>query len=467
MARYDLRLAGGRVVLDREEPVEADVLVRGGRIAAIVEPGATAAAAELMDLRGLVVMPGAIDPHLHLGHGHDISRPREPADADRETAAAAAGGITTFLPYVMSPEPYERIRDELLAIMGEGARIDYGFHFIVCTDAQLRALPRYIAEFGVPTAKLFMNLRGNEGDRLGLPPIDDGFLYRLLVALKAHGGMLCPHPENIEIAWALRDEVMDRDPDGTGGLASWNAMRPPLIEAEALNRVCFLGRKLGVPVYAVHTSSADALEAALDQRRLGGRVFVETCTQYLTLGTDSPIGTLGKVNPPLRPPADREAIWRGIIDGHIDTVATDHVHRPRSAKDGGIWKAQPGFPGMETYMPLLLSEGYHGRGLSLRRIADLTSGNAARIMGLAPRKGAIALGADADFCIVDLEGRTAVDPDRVLTAAGYSVHAGWTFRGRVVHTLVRGRAVFRDGAPVPGTAGHGSFVPRRLGGRPA
>src|SRR5690606_22654659 len=103
MARYDLRLAGGRVVLDREEPVEADVLVRGGRIAAIVEPGATAAAAELMDLRGLVVMPGAIDPHLHLGHGHDISRPREPADADRETAAAAAGGITTFLPYVMSP----------------------------------------------------------------------------------------------------------------------------------------------------------------------------------------------------------------------------------------------------------------------------------------------------------------------------------------------------------------------------
>ncbi len=220
MDEIDLRLAGGTVLLPGEGFREVDVLVSGERIAAVTAPGTGPAARETISLTGLTVLPGACDVHLHLGHGSDISKPRVPTDAATETAAAAAGGVTTFVPYVMSPEPYSGQFETLTSVTEAGARIDFGFHFVIATDDQLAELPTYIREYGVPTAKLFMNIRGDEGKRLGLSGTDDGFLFRLLETLAEHGGMLCPHPENIEVAWVLRDRMLARDPDGNGGLAA-------------------------------------------------------------------------------------------------------------------------------------------------------------------------------------------------------------------------------------------------------
>ena len=150
-----------------------------------------------------------IDVHLHLGHGKDIARPRVPEDAATETAAAALGGITTFIPYLMATEPFETLFDEVRAVTEAGARIDFGYHFIISTEAQLAGVPRYAREFGAPSFKIFMNNRGGEGARLGLPDIDDGFLLRLCEAAAANGGMVCPHPENIEAAWVLRKREME------------------------------------------------------------------------------------------------------------------------------------------------------------------------------------------------------------------------------------------------------------------
>jgi dihydroorotase-like cyclic amidohydrolase len=274
--------------------------------------------------------------------------------------------------------------------------------------------------------------------------------------------MLCPHPENIEVAWVLRDRVMASDPDGARGLAAWNDTRPPFVEADALARACHFGRITGAPVHGVHTSSGEALAAALRERAAGAQVSIETCLHYLTHDTDSGIGAIGKVNPPLRSPEDREALWRGIEAGQIDTIGTDHIHRPLSSKEGGIWKAQPGFPGLDAFLPALLTEGYFHRGLPLARLVDLVSANPARVMGLAPRKGAILPGADADLALVDLGARWVVGKDSLATDAGYSIYEGHEMACRVVHTLSRGRFVLRDGALQAASVGTGRFVARTL-----
>jgi dihydroorotase-like cyclic amidohydrolase len=315
----------------------------------------------------------------------------------------------------------------------------------------------------MPTAKLFMNIRGDEGARLGLPGANDGFLFRLLETLAVHGGMLCPHPENIEVAWVLRDRVLAADPEGKGGLATWNNTRPPFVEADALSRACYFGRITGAPVHAVHTSSGEALDAAVRQREAGSRVSIETCIHYLTHDTTSDIGAIGKVNPPLRPPEDREALWRGIRDGHIDTIGTDHIHRPLASKDGNIWQAQPGFPGLDAFLPALITEGYVKRGIPLQRLIEMVSGNPARVMGLAPRKGALAVGADADIAMLDMGTRWTVDRAALATDAGFSIYEGHEMAWRVIHTLSRGRFVVRDLALQEGAVGGGSFIPRTLG----
>lgn len=459
---HDLVVRGGEAVLPGAGQVACDLAVSGGRIAAILAPGAACAAEAELDARGLVILPGAIDVHLHLGHGKDIARPRVPEDAERETAAAARGGITCFVPYLMATDPFETLFEDVRAVTAAGARIDFGYHFIISTEQQLAGVPRYVREHGVPSFKIFMNNRGGEGARLGLPDIDDGFLYRLCEAAAANGAMVCPHPETIELAWVMRDRARAADPDGRGGLATWNASRPPFVEADAVQRAAYLAHVAGAPLYVVHTSSAAALEAALRHRRAGARVFVETCPHYLTHDTGWPGGDIGKINPPLRTEADRAALWAALLAGDIDTVGTDHVHRDIAAKQGGIWAASPGCPGLETLLPALLSEGHHKRGLSLARIAALTATNPARAMGLAHVKGAIAPALDADLAFIDPNGEWTLDQTDVVSSAGYSIYEGWRFRGRVVHTMVRGRMVLRDGVAEQGATGWGRYVPRHL-----
>jgi dihydroorotase (multifunctional complex type) len=468
MPGFDLVLRGGRAVLPgHAEPVACDIAVQEGRVAAILAHGAAVAAAETLAVAGLVVMPGAIDAHLHLGHGKDISRPRVARDAAQESAAAAAGGITCFIPYLMATEPFEDILADVIAVTEAGSRIDFGYHPIISTEAQLAGVPAYVRDWGAPSLKIFMNNRGGEGKRLGLPDIDDGFLLRLCELAAANNAMVCPHPESIEMAWVLRERVMRADPEGKGGLAAWSATRPPFVEADAVQRAAYVAKIAGAPLYVVHTSSAEALQAALRQRAAGARVFVETCPHYLTHDVTWAGGDTGKINPPLREATDREALWRGIADGSIDTVATDHVHRDISSKAGGIWGASPGCPGMETMLPVLLSEGHAKRGISLPRIAELTATNPAHAMGLAHAKGAIAPGMDADFAIIDPAARWVVERAKVLSSAGYSIYEGWELTGRVVHSLVRGRFTLRDGALAEDAVGSGRYQRRRLAHRGA
>lgn len=456
---YDLVLYGGTAVLVGGAVEVVDLGVRDGRVAAIAQPGSLNGA-ERLDLRGLTVLPGVIDAHIHLGHGSDISKPRVPQDAASESASAAAGGVTSFVSYLISEQPFlSGVLDDVISTTEAGSVIDFAYHLVIATEDQLSEVERAVREKGVTSFKIFMYNRGGEGARLGLPDTDDGFLFRLLEAAHRAGATVCPHCENIEVGWVLRDRLMAKDPEGLGGLVAWNDSRPPLLEAEAVHRACTIARMTGGRLHMVHCSSEEGLKAAKAQRLIGAGISIETCIQYLTHTVDTDQGLKAKVNPPVRTSNDVEALWEALADGTIDTVATDHVHRDVAAKSGGAWKASPGFPGMETLLPVLISEGHHKRGLPLQTIARVLSENPARIMGL-PLKGSIRVGNDADLAVVDLEAEWEVDERTMHSSAGFSIYDKWRLKGRVVHTLSRGQFALKEGKLCPEQVGKGRYISR-------
>ena len=460
--RFDLRLSGGRVLLPGADHLaEVDVLVRDGLIAGLCAPGAAADVAEEVSVTGLAVLPGIIDAHVHLGQ--DITVPKTPDDARKETEAAAAGGVCTLIAYLMMAVPYHEVLDDAVTVMETHGVIDFGFHFCVVTREQLAALPSYARDLGVSSFKFFMNFRGDEGKYLGLPGNDDGFLLDLMHAAADAGGMVDPHGENIEIVWNRRAQPV---PEGLSALGIWNHTRPDFVESEAQQRAAFLASVAGASMYAVHVTNAQTLDVLTRQRDRYPHIFLETCPHYLTHDVDSELGPVAKVNPPLRTAADREALWQGIARGDINVIGSDHVPRHRSAKVDDIWKASAGFPGLETLLPVLVSEGYHRRGLPLARLIAAVTSTPARTFGLWPRKGAIAIGTDADFALVDLDGRFTVRAAEQRTGAEYTIYEGWELTGAVEHTIVRGRFVVRD-REVVASGGGGRFQARHHSGAAA
>ena len=214
-AHFDLRLRNGNVFLHDSGLNRADLLIKDDLIAGIVSPGAAAEASEEVDLRGATVLPGAIDPHVHLGK--DIRVPKDPDDAELESASAVAGGVTTMLIYLMSSEPYHEVFPVSKAVMEGNSRTDFGFHFVVGTPAHLKDIPAYVSDLGVSSFKFFMNFRGDEGAYLGMPGNDDAYMYDLLRMTADNHAMVNPHPENIELVWRLRGEPRD---ESAGPLAA-------------------------------------------------------------------------------------------------------------------------------------------------------------------------------------------------------------------------------------------------------
>ncbi len=455
---YDLRISGGDVFLEGLGVSQVDLLISDGRIAAIVDREQVEDVAETVDVTGKLVLPGAIDPHVHLGK--DIRVPRDPDDAERETASAAAGGVTTMLVYLMSSDSYMGELESARAAMDTNSHTDYGFHFVLGTPGHLDEFKDYM-ELGVSSFKFFMNFRGDEGKYLGMPGNDDSFMYDILRKSAEHGAMINPHPENIELVRMFRDS--DRD-ETLSPLAAWNAARPPFVEAEAAQRVAYLASVTGASVYCVHTSSREAVEAITRQQSSYPNIFIETCTQYLTLDTDSEAGSYAKVNPPIRPREDVEYLWEAFESGAIDSVGSDHNARHRTNKEKDIWSASAGFPGSGGVLPLTLSEGLR-RGVKLDAIVDAVSTRAAKLFGMYPRKGTIAVGSDADLVVIDMEKPSTITAETQYSAAEYTPWENTTLPLTVVHTIVRGQFALRDAILTENRAG--SFIHRAHSGAAA
>lgn len=437
MAEFDLLLRGGTTVRPGTEPRAADIGIVDGEIAAIARPGSGLGADEVIDVDGLHVFPGVVDPHVHVGLGGGIEEYRT------DTAAGVLGGVSTIYSILIDGGSYLPVIDEHLDAATRTSMTDFGFHLTLMSDEHLAELDEIAERHGIRSYKYYMSFRGDEGAYLGVKGTDDGAFLSILEAVAAQGGVLAVHPENIEIVWRLRERVRA---SGRDDLAAWNHSRPPLVEAEAIGRAAYLARHTGTRIYFVHVSSRAALEEARRARKHGGAgILIETCPHFLTHTDESEVGTLGKINPPLRELTDVSALWAGVQDGTVDTIGSDHVGRRREKKDGSIWTASAGFPGMPTILPVMLDQGHHRRGIPLQRIAELTSLNPARIFGSHHRKGDIRPGMDADLAVVDLDWERVPDATWLGTWSDYSLYEDQPLRGWPRFTFVRGRLVQKDG----------------------
>lgn len=418
MARgHDLAIRGGLVILPEGER-ERDLLISDGRIEGIVDPRA-GQATDQIDAQGLVVFPGAVDAHVHFN---------DPGRADWEgwecgTRGAAAGGVTTVcdmplnsIPPTTTAEAFRAKR----AAAEPAAHVDFALWGGLTPDADVAALH----SLGVVGLKAFLCDSGVAE----FPPVDTGLIGRT-------PGLVAVHAEDPALL--------------LGRAATWAGSRPPAAETSAVRALA----RSGATVHVVHVSTAGALA------ELGPAMTAETCPHYLTF-TDDEVeraGAILKCAPPIRDAAERERLWAAVADGRITLVASDHSPSSAARKSGDIWEAWGGIAGVQTLLPVMLTEGRR-RGLGWVRLAELLAGAPARLLGL-PRKGRIVVGADADLALIDPEHGWTLEPAALQTRSGQSPYLGRSFRGLVRSTLARGRIVYRDGE-FPAGPGHGRFVAR-------
>ena len=450
---FDLLVSGGTVVTPNGQS-RRDIAISNGRIAAVLDPG-TAAAQRIIDASGYHIFPGLIDAHVHFGFGEPVT------EYTTETIYAAQGGFTTILGYFLNNESYGGVFQRELALAQTRSVVDYGFHFSTASPLHIDELDSYVRDYGVTSFKYFMNFRGEEGRYLGLDGTDDSFLYALLEKAASLGDVtIVVHTENIELVNAFRRKAMAT---GMETLKDWARVKPPFTEAEACIRAMYFAEHLGATIYIPHISTRLALDEVRRWRERYDRVFVETCPHYLTHTEDSGLKGMGKANPPFRSADDVAAMWEGLADGSIDTVASDHVPRKRATKDVGLWLASQGFPGTATILPVLLDQGYHKGRLTLERIADLLARRPAELFQL-PQKGRIEPGCDGDLTIVDLNHRYTVDPAELGSYADYSLYEGQELRGWAVQAILRGETIMRNHRVVA-EGGYGKFLARSAGGQ--
>ena len=456
MRAVDLIVRGGRVVT-ATDVVDAAIAVKAGRIAAIAQEGMLPPADRVIDAAGKLVFPGFIDCHLHVGPEYDSWK--------TAALAAARTGLTTLVPFVTYeagetlPTAVRRLREEAEA----ASVVDFGFHVILDHEPAILDGLAEAVRLGVGSFKLFMTYK-KRGKRM----VSDEFLCKTMERLAPLGAVCQLHCENGDVLCYLEDKAIA---EGRTAPTDFPSTCPDWTEEEAINRAVLIARLSDCPVYVVHLSTKLGLERIKRAQSDGQRVWVETCPQYLLL-TDREMQRLGpfaKIGPPLRPAdgPDRAALWAGLADGYINTVASDHAPRPPQFKEPGRTnifvdtQGKPipfGAPSLETLVPLVYSEGVVNRGLPLPWMARVLAENPARVFGLFPRKGALRVGADADLTIWDPAPEWTIAQRQHLSVAGYTPYEGWTVRGKAWMTLVRGEVVLEASGEVEQKPGFGQYL---------
>jgi dihydroorotase len=442
----DLILAGGVVVDDRTR-TRADVAIRDGLVLAVGAPEAMPPARERVDVTGMHLLPGAIDVHVHF---------REPGYDHKEdwrtgTEAAAMGGVTTVFE-MPNTHPPTRSVVELRDKQARAAKacVDFGLYGLMAEDnvGELEAL----AEGGANAFKCFMgNTFGN------LPSPSTGAMLEGFEIAASLGLRVSLHAETASImAW--RQKRLEAA--GIDHPLAHIAARPEIVAIEAVGRAAALAEWTGARTHVLHISSAGELRPLAEAKARGVDITGETCPCYLMLDSRdyARLGSVIRVNPPVRAAKDSAAIWDALRAGVVDMIATDHApHIPEEKRKARIWDADCGFPGVETQMPLMLTAVNAGT-ITLEDYVRMSAVRPAQSFGLWPTKGRIAPGAHADIAVVDLSRRETVAAERLHSKAKITPFEGVGTVGAPVHTLVRGRFVQRDRKLVAGMAGHGRQV---------
>jgi dihydropyrimidinase len=451
---YDLVLSGGSVV-NHDGVRRADVAIRDGVVAALAAPMSQLPAVETIDVSGKHLFPGAVDPHTHF-----TTNVRPVGDyISRETPSMALGGTTTVIEFLGNAESYHAHAPEVIREIEARSYVDVACHIILNSDQHLAEMEDYVASYGITSFKMFMAAGGRTHIYPQTWSVDDGLVFQALKKIARFGGRVVAviHTENWEIARALRAEL---EQAGRTDPAAWTESRPNICEVDGMRRIAGLAATTGAHVYAVHLSTREAPGILQESRSRGIPFFGETCPHYLMIHAGHPSATLAKYNPAIKEGEDSEALWQALADGVLDCVGTDHIPVRRADKEPGkdnIWTARAGVPGSGTILPVLLSEGVAKRGIALERVAAASSYNAARLFGLYPRKGAIAVGSDADIVVTDMRRKVVVSPE--LLQLDFTLFDGQEFTGWPEMTILHGRIVAR-GSRLAGEAGSGSYLRR-------
>jgi dihydropyrimidinase len=453
-------LISNGTIVTADGSYSADVLIDGETI---VQMGADlakngTAADETIDASGKYVIPGGIDVHTHMELPFGGTFAKDTFETG--TRAAAHGGTTTIVDFAVQSRG-KSLREGLDAwhAKAEGNAVaDYGFHMIMSdvNDDTLTEMDQLVAE-GVPDFKLFTAYPGVFFS-------DDGAIFRAMQQTKKNGGLIMMHAENglaIDVIAADTFNAGTTDPIGHG------LARHPVLEGEATNRVIRLAQAAGVPVYIVHLSAKEALEEVKRARDEGLPAFAETCPQYLFLSLDDLgngfNGAKFVCSPPLRPADHQPDLWTGLVKDDLQLVSTDHCpfdfEGQKELGRGDFRKVPNGLPGVEDRMDLLHDGGVVGGKISRERWVEITSTAPAKLFGMYPRKGAVAVGSDADLVVYDPNAKHTISAKTHHMDVDYSCYEGRSVQGRSDIVLSRGSVIVRNGE-FTGRKGAGKFIKR-------
>lgn len=443
----DLVIHNGKIV-SPDSVIEASIAIKDGKVLAIGAADAMPPAKETFDAAGMHILPGAIDDHVHF---RDPGYPHK-EDWESGTAAAAFGGVTCVfdMPNTIPPTGTAEILAAKHEIAAEKAHIDFGLYGLLGDDT-IAHVPALV-DGGVIGFKLYM------GNTFGkIPSPDTGATLECFEVAAATGKRISLHAENNDIMERRQKRLMAA---GKRDQFAHLAARPPVVAVEAVSRAAILAEWTGARIHVLHISTADELRPLREAKARGVDITGETCPHYLMLSTEDYTRVPGviAVNPPVREKRNQEPIWQALLDGSIDVIATDHApHTPEEKTRNDIWTVDCGFPGVETQMPLMLTEVNAGR-MTICDYVRMSAYNPARIWGLYPRKGALLPGSDADIAIVDLSRAHTIRDAETQSRSKISPWDGRSVKGLPIHTLVRGRFVMKDRTLMSETKGWGRSV---------
>lgn len=454
----------GGLVVAPGGAIQADILIEGGRIVGIFDHIEIDGVDEVIDAAGLVILPGAIDAHTHFIQDDPeigLSSEEESEGFVNGGRAAAAGGVTTVVempqavPPTLDGHSFRRRRD----LASQEAIVDFALWGGVCAGQDMVALDEQMAE-GAVGFKAFMC----DSDPT-FPGVKDDQLLATLEHLKGTPYLFGLHAESDAL---LQAGLQRMERDGRIDPRSHAESRPPIVEIEAVNRAIFFAEVVGGWVHIVHLSTPGAARLVQDAKTRGVAVTAETCPQYLALDLDDldRLAGFAKCAPAIRDREQVEALWAYIADGTIDCITSDHcgfTYESKKRGDENIWLAPNGLSGVQTLLPVTISEA-RARGFTWEQIADLTATAPAGLWHLAPRKGSIQIGADADFAIVDPDARWTVTNEELQHSHKWTPFAGRELHGRVVRTILRGETIYRLDAEerILVQPGFGRFFPAAI-----
>ena len=443
MNRFDLVIKSDKVFIEGRL-IDCWIGVKDGIITTISKDKLDAE--KFVDAKGKMVLPGTIDPHVHIrAPGHDERETFESGTKD-----AASGGVTTVIempisvPPPHSPELVQRRMD----IASREAVVDIAFFGAAGTDCLGDIVP--CSKSGIVAFKTFLHEAppGRKEEFIGLTAPNTGDQYELMKKVTETGVMIGFHTENNDMI--IKNIVRLRSEGKTSPLYHGRS-RPPVVEIETAAKILLFAEKIGTKVEMCHISTPEVVELVNRAKSKGVYVVAETCPHYLFLNENvlEKVGVFAKCNPPLRSEEERLKMWEFVNNGSIDIIGSDHAPYTKAEKERGsedIFTPPAGFPGLSTRLPLLFTAVKEGK-IKLDRMVELICENPARIFGLYPKKGTITVGSDADFVIFDPDKKDIISKDKMFTKCRDSalVYDGWEVYGKPEKTIVRGKIIFDNG----------------------